>query len=84
MDLSAAHDLGGGLSVSAHVGHQYVKGNDLASYTDWNLAVSKDLGFGTLSLMYSDTDADTATYTWGPSAKNVANGAFALTFSKSF
>lgn len=61
-----------------------MKGNDPASYTDWNLAVSKDMGFGTLSLMYSDTDADTATYTWGASAKKVANGAFVLTFSKSF
>ncbi|MGQ9686796.1 MAG: TorF family putative porin [Thiobacillaceae bacterium] len=84
VDLSAAHELGGGWGVSAHVGYQDVKDNDPASYTDWNLAVSKDLGFGTLSLKYSDTDADTATYTWGASAKKVANGAFALTFSKTF
>ena len=29
-----------------HVGHQEVEDNDAASYTDWKLGVSKDLGFG--------------------------------------
>ncbi len=84
VDLSGAYDLGGGWGVSAHVGYQDVKGNDPASYTDWNLGVSKDVGFGTLKLMYSDTDADTPTYTWGTTPKKVANGAFVLTFVKTF
>jgi uncharacterized protein (TIGR02001 family) len=84
VDLSASHDLGGGWGVSAHVGYQDVKGNDDASYTDWNVAVSKDVGFGSFKLMYSDTDADTATYTWGSTPKKVGNGAFVLSFSKSF
>jgi uncharacterized protein (TIGR02001 family) len=84
VDLSAEYDLGSGWGVFAHVGHQDVKGNDAASYTDWNIGVSKAVGFGAFSLMYSKTDADTATYTWGSSPKKVANGAFVLTFSKSF
>lgn len=84
VDLSGSYDLGGGWGVSAHVGYQDVKGNAPASYTDWNLGVSKDVGFGTFKLMYSDTDADTATYTWGTAPKKVANGAFVLSFSKTF
>ncbi len=84
VDLSGSYDLGSGWEVSAHVGYQDVKGNDNASYTDWNIGVSKDVGFGTFKLTYSDTDADTATYTWGATPKKVANGAFVLTFSKSF
>ncbi len=84
VDLSGSYDLGNGWGVSAHVGYQDIKGNDPASYTDWNIAVSKDLGFGTIKAMYSDTDADTPTYTWGTSPKKVANGAFVLSFSKSF
>lgn len=85
VDLSGSYDLGSGWGVSAHVGYQDVKGNDPASYTDWNLGVSKDVGFGTFKLMYSDTDADTATYTWGAgSPKKVANGTFVLSFSKAF
>jgi uncharacterized protein (TIGR02001 family) len=88
VELNANYDLGDGWGVMGHVGYQDVKNNDLASYTDWKLGVSKDVGFGTVSLAYTDTDADTATYTWtnvgGTHAKKVADGRVFVSFSKSF
>lgn len=46
LDLSASFDLGGGWSIAPHVGHQKVKNFSPASYTDYSLAVNKDLGNG--------------------------------------
>jgi hypothetical protein len=56
--------------------------SDLANYTDWKIGVTKDVGFGTVTLAYSDTNADTPTYTWA--GEKVAKGVLALSFSKSF
>lgn len=57
LDLTASLDLGDGLGVSAHVGHQRVKDFGGASYTDWKLGVTKDVGIGTVGLAVSATDA---------------------------
>lgn len=86
LDLSGTYDLGGGWGLLGHVGYQDVKGNDNASYTDWKVGVTKDVGFGTVSLAYTDTDADTATYTWtsGTHAEKVADGRVVLSFLKTF
>jgi uncharacterized protein (TIGR02001 family) len=66
LELNAAYDLGNGWGISGHVGHQKVK-NVLAvaataspSYNDWNIGVTKDVGFGVFGLTYSTTDARTA------------------------
>jgi len=64
LELNAAYDLGDGWGISGHVGHQKVKnvvavtayGPD-ADYTDWNIGVTKDVGFGVVGLTYSDTNA---------------------------
>jgi uncharacterized protein (TIGR02001 family) len=56
-DLSANFDLGGGWGVNAHVGHQTVKDNSAASYTDYKVGATKDVGFGTVGLYYSGTNA---------------------------
>ena len=82
LDLSGSHDLGNGWGVVGHIGYQDVKDNDAASYTDYKLGVTKDVGFGTVTMAYTDTDADTAAYTWA--GEEVAKGVFSLTFSKSF
>ena len=42
LDLSATFDLGSGLSLVPHVGHQRVAGNGDFSYTDYALTLSKD------------------------------------------
>ena len=59
VDLSASFDMGGGWSLVPHVGHQKVKNNDGASYTDYSIAVAKDFGNGlSASLALVDTDAE--------------------------
>lgn len=82
LDLSGTYDLGGGWGLLGHVGYQEVKDNDPASYTDWKIGVTKDVGFGTLTLAYTDTDADKAPYTWA--GEKVADGRVFLSFSKTF
>lgn len=57
LDLTGSFDLGDGLGVSAHLGHQSVKGFSGASYTDWKLGVTKDLGIGTAGVALLGTDA---------------------------
>ena len=56
-DLTATYDLGSGWGVTAHAGHQDIKGFGDASYTDWKLGVTKDVGVGTAALYVSGTDA---------------------------
>ncbi len=85
LELNATHDLGNGWGLLGHVGHQKVKHDDfnLASYTDWKIGVTKDVGFGTVTAAYSDTDADNLAYgNWD--GENVGKGVLALSFSKTF
>lgn len=87
IELNANYDLGSGWGVLGHVGHQKVKhdGDNHASYTDWKVGVSKDVGFGTVSLAYSDTDANKTAYTWdSTNPKDVSRGVAVLSWSKSF
>lgn len=80
LELNGSYDLGDGWGVSGHVGHQKVKdySNNLyetADYTDWNVGVTKDAGFGVFGLTYSDTNTKgtcssaggTNPYCWGDS-----------------
>lgn len=57
LELNAAYDLGSGWGISGHVGHQKVKGYGDASYTDYKVGVTKDLGFGVVGLAASTTNA---------------------------
>ncbi len=81
LELNAAYDIGNGWGISGHVGKQKVKNIEAipgtftdASYTDWNVGVTKDVGFGVVGLTYSDTDVSgtcnsgtggTNPYCWG-------------------
>jgi uncharacterized protein (TIGR02001 family) len=82
LDLSGTYDITDGWGVLGHVGYQSVRNNDAASYTDWKLGVTKDVGFGIFTLAYTDTNADSTAYTWN--GQNVANAKGILTFSKTF
>jgi len=83
IELNATHDLGDGWGLLGHVGHQKVKHVSNASYSDWKVGVTKDMGWGVFTLAYSDTDADgTGVYRW--SGEDVSKGVLALSFSKSF
>ncbi|WP_310450889.1 TorF family putative porin [Sulfuritalea sp.] len=57
LELNAAYDLGNGWGITGHVGDQKVKGNGPASYSDYKLGVTKDVGFGVVGLAYSSTNA---------------------------
>ncbi len=63
LEVNATYDLGDGWGVTGHVGHQKVKDSVTtntaydASYTDWKIGVTKDVGFGVFGLAYSDTNA---------------------------
>jgi uncharacterized protein (TIGR02001 family) len=57
LELNGTYDVGNGWGLTGHVGHQKVKGYSDASYTDYKLGVTKDLGFGVVGLAYSTTNA---------------------------
>jgi uncharacterized protein (TIGR02001 family) len=87
LELNANYDLGDGWGVLGHVGHQKVKNFSDASYTDWKVGASKDIGYGTVTLAYSNTNADEPTYTVpavGGHPKDLSKGVAILSFSKSF
>ena len=46
LDLSAGFDLGNGISLTPHIGHQKVKNISIADYTDYSLTLAKDFGNG--------------------------------------
>ena len=82
LDLSGSFDMGKGIGASANVGHQTIKDNSTLSYTDWKLGVSKDLGFGSLGLTYTSTDAKNCAYC-NLFGRDLAKGRLAVSFSKS-
>ncbi|TWI13511.1 uncharacterized protein (TIGR02001 family) [Lysobacter ruishenii] len=84
LDVNATYALGGGWTLVAHGGEQWIEGNEAYEYADWKLGVSKafDNGFS-LGLAYTDTDADEALYTNGY-GHDIAGSAVALSVSKGF
>jgi uncharacterized protein (TIGR02001 family) len=90
LELNANYDMGDGWTAIGHIGHQKVKnitantgywaGFENADYTDWKIGVSKDVGFGTVTLAYSDTNAKgtcssgggTSAYCWGNNGSQTA------------
>ncbi|MCX7897067.1 MAG: TorF family putative porin [Rhodocyclaceae bacterium] len=99
LELNASYDMGNGWTLLGHLGHQKVKGLSDASYSDFRVGVNKDLGFGTLGLAYSTTNAKdgcvgnmpaspTDVYCLvkhdGSSAYEGGKGRLVLTFGKTF
>jgi uncharacterized protein (TIGR02001 family) len=63
VDLSAAFDMGNGLTLTPHVGYQSVKNVANASYTDYALTLAKDLGNGlSATVAVVGTNADEGFY----------------------
>lgn len=61
-DVTANFDLGDGLTLSPHVGHQTVKRNSAASYTDYSLTLAKDFSGLIVSGAVIGTDASKTAY----------------------
>jgi uncharacterized protein (TIGR02001 family) len=87
LDLTGAYDLGGGWGVNAHAGHQRIKDNGDASYTDYKVGGTKDVGFGTVGLYYSSTNAqscgDTVAVYCNPNGRDLGKDRVVLYFTKS-
>jgi uncharacterized protein (TIGR02001 family) len=83
LDLSASFDLGGGLMLTPHIGYQKVKGtfDDLASYTDYALTISKDFNGLVPSLAIVGTDNDNYR---GPNNKNLGKAGVVLGLKYNF
>lgn len=86
LDLGAAYDLGSGWGVNAHVGHQKVKNFSAASYTDYKIGVTKDVGVGTVGVAYWNTNAkgDAGEPYRNAYNKDLGAGRLLVTFTKSF
>lgn len=81
LDIGANVDIGEGLILNLHAGHQKVKNNSPASYTDWKVGVTKDFGIVTGALALIGTDTDNYV---GPNGKNLGKNSLVLSVAKTF
>ncbi len=83
LDLSANFDLGNGYTLTPHVGRQSVHNNSGASYNDYSVTLTKDLGNGLSgSLMLVDTNNDS--YLYAPTNKNLGKSGAVVGLKYSF
>jgi uncharacterized protein (TIGR02001 family) len=86
LEVNAALDLGNGFGVSGHVGHQKIKNFGDASYTDWKIGATKDIGYGVVGLAYVDTNAkgDAGQPYHNAFGKDLGKARLVATFGKTF
>jgi uncharacterized protein (TIGR02001 family) len=70
LDLSAAFEVGAGISLAPHVGYQKVKNIANASYTDYSLTASRDFSGFLLSVGVVATNANELFYVPGALANS--------------
>ena len=71
------------LNLNAHAGYQKVRNASDASYADWSVGLSRDVGQFTVSLTYYDTNADRDLYT-NNYDRHMGKGTVVLGLSASF
>ena len=84
VDIGANIDAGEGYTVNLHAGHQEVKHNDAASYTDWKIGATRDFGVVTGALAVIGTNAGKAAYASPANGKFLGKTALQLAISKVF
>ncbi|GJJ01260.1 exported protein [Duganella rhizosphaerae] len=84
VDLGANIEAGEGYTVNLHAGHQNVKHNGAASYSDWKIGVTKDFGVVTGALAVIGTNADKTAYASPANGKFLGKTALQLMISKVF
>lgn len=86
LDLSAGFDVGGGVTLTPHVGYQKIKGpaDELATYTDYSIGVSKDFSGFLLSATAIGTDADKSFYVSPVGNKELGKATLVLGVKKTF
>jgi uncharacterized protein (TIGR02001 family) len=83
-DVTANFDLGDGLTLSPHVGHQTVKRNSAASYTDYSLTLAKDFSGLVVSGAVIGTDASKSAYASPANGKFMGKTMLVLGLKKTF
>ena len=73
LDLSATFDVGG-FAVTPHIGRQTVKNNGGSSYTDYSLAISKEVS----GITWSATVVDTSTSAYTGAGKDLGKAGIVL------
>lgn len=81
LDAGLNYDVYDGYTLNLHVGHQTVKHNSGANYTDYKIGVTKDFGVAVVALAVIKGDLETPAPTNG---KDLAKTGLILTVSKSF
>jgi uncharacterized protein (TIGR02001 family) len=84
IDVGANVDAGEGYTVNLHGGHQNVRHNGAASYSDWKLGVTRDFGAVAGALAVIGTNAGKAAYASPANGKFLGKTALQLTISKTF
>lgn len=84
LDVTASFDLGNGFTLAPHVGHQTVRRNAAASYTDYALTLTKDVAGVLLSAGVAGTDADKSAYTSAVGSKFLGKTALVVGLRKTF
>ncbi|MEO3690592.1 TorF family putative porin [Roseateles paludis] len=82
LDVTATFDLGNGLSLAPHIGHQTVKHNSAVSYTDYSITLAKDFSGLVLSGALVGTDAKKGAYVGA--GKDLAKTTFVVGLKKTF
>jgi len=85
-DAGANFDVGAGVTLGLHVGHQTVENFSFASYTDWKAGVTKtfdQIGGVTLGLAFVGTNAKDGAYV-SPSGKNLGRNGVVFSLAKTF
>jgi uncharacterized protein (TIGR02001 family) len=84
LDIGANIDAGEGYTVNLHAGHQEVKHNDAASYTDWKIGVTRDFGVVTGALAVIGTNASKTAYASPANGKFLGKTALQVIVNKTF
>ena len=83
-DVTANFDLGDGLTLSPHVGHQTVKHTSAASYTDYSLTLAKDFSGLVVSGAIIGTDANKVAYASPVNGKFMGKSMLVVGLKKTF
>jgi uncharacterized protein (TIGR02001 family) len=81
LDVGANIEVGSGLLLNLHAGHQEVEHNSAFSYNDYKIGLTKDFGVATVALAV--IKADTSAYL-SPAGRNLGRTAAVLSVSKTF
>ena len=86
LDLSANYDTGwNGVTLNGHVGYQAVNRLSVATYVDWKLGATKDLGNGfAVSAAYIGTNANKGFYVAPNTGSITGGGTGIIALTKTF